>query len=114
MCIRDRVLMAPSAIAVVLAALGYKGFSTFLSNRGMQLLGRLSFPVYLLHWPLLLGLVPRFRYIFLSQGIDSRYVYALVTVVYITLTLLSAMAFEALIDARSIRLGKFIRSQITV
>jgi peptidoglycan/LPS O-acetylase OafA/YrhL len=54
----QQALLAPSSFALVVVALRSQRVARLFMHPAFQLLGRLSFPMYLLHWPLLLAFLP--------------------------------------------------------
>jgi peptidoglycan/LPS O-acetylase OafA/YrhL len=108
----QQLLMAPAAVASILAAQKHASIAAILSQPFTQFLGKLSFPMYLLHWPVLLALVPRFDAALAAHGAGPRLSLVLVTVAYLLCTVLLALPFEKIIDSRSIRWGRALRAVI--
>lgn len=108
----QQMLMAPAAVAAVLAAQKQASITALLNQPLTQFLGKVSFPMYLLHWPVLLGLIPRFHDAIAAHGAGPKLTMGLDTVAYLLCTVLLALSFEKIVDARAIRWGRTLRAAI--
>jgi len=110
----QQVLIAPAAVALVLLAMRHHRISAFFLHPSAQLMGRLSFPLYLLHWPLLLGVYPHIYAMFAYYNISSTISFALSAIIYLVVTIASSIIFEFFIDHPSTLLGRYLRRAITM
>jgi len=110
----QQALLAPAAVALVLVALRSQKPSGLFMHPASQLLGRLSFPIYLLHWPVLMALLPRLPVIQSDHAGLGWLSVGFACVAYLLLTFLLAYPFEKYIDAMAIGLGRKLRTSIMV
>jgi peptidoglycan/LPS O-acetylase OafA/YrhL len=82
---------------------------TFLSHERLRALGRLSFPIYLTHWPIIFG-VGSCSLLVLTPWVGGAPARALALVISITLTILAAICFEP-IDQIALRISRSWRRE---
>ena len=108
----QQALLAPGSIVLVIAALRYHNISLFFSHPVSKLLGRLSFPMYLLHWPILLAFLPYIQAAILKVGIGSRFSLLGSAAVFLLFSYLLCIPFERFVDASAVKWGRQLRSAI--
>ena len=81
----------------------------FLGQKGLRSLGRLSFPLYLTHWPIIFG-VGSFLLVASAPWIGLRAARCLAVVGSIALTAFAAVAFER-VDQAALRLSRAVRER---
>ena len=77
-----------------------------LSSRSMQWLGRLSFSIYLLHWPIMMSVGAIVYVHAFSMGPETAWLLAMI--VGGATTLLAASVFERVVDNQAISLSRFV------
>lgn len=107
-----QALMAPASVALVLLSLRTNRISLALLHPVVQILGRLSFPMYLLHWPILLGFVPYVQSK-LFNG-DSSFLSPIFVsfIIYLPAKFLFSIPFEMFVDTNAVKLGRKLRAAI--
>jgi len=100
-------LKIAGAILVFVAALGSERAERALTARPLLWLGKLSFPIYLVHWPVVCGVSTLF-YLAAAGGADSGFARFVAVVASVGLSLLAASAFHP-IDAVAIEAARQIR-----
>ena len=110
----QQALLAPAAVALVLVAQKSQSLSRLFMHPASQLLGRMSFPMYLLHWPILLAFLPFIHSLVAGGEAKSMISILSSAVVYLLATLLASFPFEKLVDVRAIQWGRQLRSAITL
>lgn len=106
----DRVLFWHTAGAVFLVAgvIGSAGASRMLNHRIPVYLGRVSFAIYLLHFPLILSVSFRVAELGQFMGLDY-WAYALLALIALLVVLFPlAEVFYRLVDVPSVRLADWI------
>ncbi|MES2905759.1 MAG: acyltransferase [Pseudomonadota bacterium] len=94
------------ASLLVAGVLTFQPAKIFLSNRLSRFLGRLSFSVYLLHFPLLIVLMTN---LFVTWGSASSAAYIATAIIYICTVYALGFVFTFMIDEPAIRLSHRIR-----
>ena len=95
--------------AILLTAAVTQGFGKpFFEHRAVQFLGRVSFPLYLLHFIVLCSLAARF---YLRFPISPVFLVANF-VVYVGVSLLCASMFERYVDRKAIRLAHWSTAKL--
>lgn len=110
----QQALLAPAAVALVLLAQKSEGLSRLFMHPASRMLGRLSFPMYLLHWPVLLGFLPLIHS--LVAGIEQERSWlstAICAGLYVVVTVTLSFPFEKLVDLKAIQWGRRLRGMIT-
>jgi peptidoglycan/LPS O-acetylase OafA/YrhL len=82
---------------------------TFLGHKRLSALGRLSFPIYLTHWPIIFG-VGSFSLVMLEPWTGSRTARLLAMAISIAATILAALCFEP-VDQIALRVSRAWRKQ---
>ncbi|HEY0799209.1 MAG TPA: hypothetical protein VGD54_00085, partial [Steroidobacteraceae bacterium] len=82
---------------------------TFLQHRRLSALGRLSFPIYLTHWPIIFG-VGSFSLVMLAPWAGARQARLLAMIISIVATIVAARCFEP-IDQIALRVSRASRKQ---
>ena len=82
---------------------------TFLGQKGLRVLGRLSFPIYLTHWPIIFG-VGSFLLVALAPWIGQKAARSLALVASVALTLFAAGYFER-VDQLALKLSRALRQR---
>jgi peptidoglycan/LPS O-acetylase OafA/YrhL len=82
---------------------------TFLAHERLSALGRLSFPIYLTHWPIIFG-VGSFSLVMLEPWTGSRTARLLAMAISIAATILAALCFEP-VDQIALRVSRAWRKQ---
>jgi peptidoglycan/LPS O-acetylase OafA/YrhL len=77
---------------------------TFLAHERLRALGRLSFPIYLTHWPIIFG-VGSFSLVVLSPWVGATPVRLVAWIVSVVLTILAATFFEP-VDQIALRVSR--------
>jgi peptidoglycan/LPS O-acetylase OafA/YrhL len=85
---------------------------TFLGHERLRALGRLSFPIYLTHWPIIFGL-GSFLLVTLSPWVGSLPARLLALIISVAVTILAATCFES-IDQIALRVSRNWRRQNVV
>jgi len=98
------------ALLVFLGLLRLPAAQALLATRPVQWLGRVSFAVYLLHWPVLTCVAGLVYAMALPLGTGAAL--ALAFAVGLAVTLALAEAFERLVDQRAIALSRRLRSPV--
>jgi peptidoglycan/LPS O-acetylase OafA/YrhL len=80
---------------------------TFLSNERLRALGRLSFPIYLTHWPIIFG-VGSFSLVMLAPWVGALPARFLAMTIGIVMTLLASRYFEP-VDQLALRVSRASR-----
>lgn len=118
-CRSPRLVWAPctphafkmvGAMAVFVAALGASGLEHLLNRRPFVVLGRLSFSLYLIHWPIVCGLCAAL-YVAIGGGADSVTGRTVAIVAAIVLSLAGASAFSR-VDAWAIASSQRLRAHL--
>lgn len=109
----QQALLAPAAVALVLVAEKSLAVSRLLIHPIPQLLGRLSFPMYLLHWPTLLAFLPFIHSLAAGGQEKSMLSISVSALLYVLITLLACYPFEKLVDLLAIHWGRQLRSAMT-
>lgn len=81
----------------------------FLSHERLSALGRLSFPIYLTHWPIIFG-IGSFSLLMLAPRVGVRPARLLALIISIAVTLIAARYFER-IDVMALRISRAWRKQ---
>jgi peptidoglycan/LPS O-acetylase OafA/YrhL len=81
----------------------------FLAHERLHVLGRLSFPIYLTHWPIIFG-VGSFSLLVLAPRVGALPARLLAFIISIVVTLLAARYFES-IDQIALRVSRAWRKQ---
>ena len=110
----QQVMLAPSALALVILALKSKKAIGFFMHPALQTLGRLSFPMYLLHWPLLLALFPLIKVNVVGVRSESPLLFSICALIYCLITLIASCLYEKFVDAAAINLGRRLRCAINI
>lgn len=82
---------------------------TFLGQKALRSLGRLSFPIYLTHWPIIFG-VGSFLLVWFAPWMGPKAARCLAVVASVVLTAFVAAGFER-IDQLALRLSRALREQ---
>ncbi len=82
---------------------------SFLGRKELRSLGRLSFPLYLTHWPIIFG-VGSFVLVASAPWIGLRAARCLALVTSVALTAFAAMAFER-VDQVALGLSRAVRER---
>jgi peptidoglycan/LPS O-acetylase OafA/YrhL len=82
---------------------------SFLAHERLQVLGRLSFPIYLTHWPIIFG-VGSFSLVVLAPRIGALPARFLAAMISIILTILTAKLFEP-VDQFALRVSRAFRKK---
>jgi peptidoglycan/LPS O-acetylase OafA/YrhL len=85
---------------------------TFLGHERLRALGRLSFPIYLTHWPIIFGL-GSFALLNLAPWVGARPARLLAMIISIAATILAARCFEP-VDQIALRVSRAWRKQKVV
>jgi peptidoglycan/LPS O-acetylase OafA/YrhL len=109
----QQALLAAAAVTLVLVVQRSQKITTIFIHLVSKLMGRLSFPIYLLHWPILLAFLPSIHSLVVRTVPSSGFSILISAVVYVLATLLSSIPFEKLVDARAIEWGRQLRSRIS-
>jgi peptidoglycan/LPS O-acetylase OafA/YrhL len=83
---------------------------TFLSHERLRALGRLSFPIYLTHWPIIFG-VGSFSLVLLAPRIGALPARLLAMIISIVVTILAARYFEP-VDQLALRVSRAWRKKV--
>ena len=109
------ILVAPAAISCIQLAVNDSAWKSFLSRKIFIKIGNLSFALYLLHWPVFLGILPQ-----LASFLNGRLEFSILTaklissVISLLLVYTLSILFYLYVDKPSIFLGRFIRDKISV
>ncbi len=118
-CERQRALWTPctphllkmvGAVLTLVAALGASGLEAMLTRRPFVSLGRLSFSLYLIHWPIVCGVCAAL-FLAIGGGEDSSWARAAAMAAAIVLSLVGAGLFSR-IDAWAIAASRRLRSDL--
>ena len=82
---------------------------TFLAHKRLSALGRLSFPIYLTHWPIIFG-VGSFSLVLLAPWTGPRTARLLAMIISITATIFAAKCFEP-VDQIALRVSRAWRKK---
>ena len=96
------------AMMAFVAALGSPGLAKILARQPFVALGRLSFSLYLIHWPIVVG-VCSVIFLAVGQGHDGVSARATAIVGAVALSLLGAEIFSS-VDAWAIAISRRMRS----
>lgn len=80
-----------------------------LAHKGLRALGRLSFPIYLTHWPIIFG-VGSFALLVLAPWVGTLPARLLALVLCVALTIVAARCFEP-VDQLALRVSRIWRRQ---
>ena len=107
-------LLTPAAFVAVQIALNSKMISSFLSKSLFVGLGTISFSMYLLHWPLLIGLLPKIASWLQVQFPfkNNLYLQLASLVVYFVILAITSVAFYELIDKFAIQFGRLLKRKV--
>lgn len=97
---------AVAAAMIVLSALLSRRFQSLLRTQICQFLGRISFSMYLIHFPIL-GSLGSTLYLGFGQG--SVLGFGVVLAVYLAVVLCVATMFEVVIDRNAVAFSKWLR-----
>ena len=109
------VIAAPAAICCIQLAVNNSAWKTFLSRKILIKIGDLSFALYLLHWPVFLGILPQF-----ASFLGGRFELSILVVklissaISLVLIFILSFFFYLYVDRPSIFLGRFVRNKISV
>ena len=81
----------------------------FLDHKRLRVLGRLSFPIYLTHWPIIFG-VGCFLFVVSAPWLGLRSARYLALVASIGLAVIVASAFER-VDQMALRVSRVLRER---
>ena len=81
----------------------------FLGQKGLRALGRLSFPIYLTHWPIIFG-IGSFLLVTFAPWIGPKPARCLVMVASVALTAFAAVGFER-VDQFALRVSRGLRER---
>lgn len=110
----QQALLAPAAIALVLLAQQSRQLAAVFMHPASQLLGRLSFPMYLLHWPVLLAFFPSLHSLVAGGEVKTIFTVLVGGAACLLVILLASLPFEKHVDVRAIQWGRTLRSSITI
>jgi peptidoglycan/LPS O-acetylase OafA/YrhL len=96
-----------AAALIVLAAISSPAFQTLLRSQICQFLGRISFSLYLIHFPILGSLAST---LFLHFGQNSAFGLCIVLAVYLAAVLIVATIFETLVDRNAVAVSRWVRN----
>ena len=83
---------------------------TFLAHERLRALGRLSFPIYLTHWPIIFGL-GSFSLVLLAPRVGALPARLLAMIISIVVTILAARYFEP-VDQLALRVSRAWRKRV--
>ncbi len=98
------------AVLLVAGVLGSPATSRFLGWAPFAWLGRISFSLYLLHWPLNFSLGLNGTKFFLDRGLPHNAALMAGLAVFLVVCFLAAEIFQRLVDGPSIRLARYVDS----
>jgi peptidoglycan/LPS O-acetylase OafA/YrhL len=106
--LRSNILLVwtGAATLIVLAALLSSAFQSLLQSRICQFFGRISFSLYLIHFPILGSLAAT---LFLSFGQNSAFGFCAVLAAYMATTIIAATMFETAVDRNAVAFSKWLR-----
>ena len=84
----------------------------FLGHQRLRALGRLSFPIYLTHWPIIFG-VSCFVFVASAPWLGARGARSVAMIAGVALALVAAVAFER-VDQYALRVSRVLREQKTL
>ncbi len=102
---KELVSIVPGAL-IVAFALSSAGLQRFLSRPALRLLGRWSFPVYLLHLPVLYGFTTHLFFFLRERGAGLPVAWAITFPATMAVLLFASWLMSELVDQPSTRLGK--------
>ncbi len=105
----DYVMRVYGASLFTVAIMQCEPVRQFLSHERLRALGRLSFPIYLTHWPIILG-VGSFSLLLLAPVVGALPARFLAVIISIVLTIIAALCFEP-VDQIALRVSRAWRKQ---
>jgi peptidoglycan/LPS O-acetylase OafA/YrhL len=105
----DYLMRVYGATVFTLAIMQCAPIRTFLAHDRLRALGRLSFPIYLTHWPVIFG-VGSFSLLVLTPWAGARPARLLAMIISIAVTLFAATCFEP-VDRIALRVSRAWRRQ---
>jgi peptidoglycan/LPS O-acetylase OafA/YrhL len=105
----DYLLRVYGASLFTLGIMQCAPIRAFLAHERLSALGRLSFPIYLTHWPIIFG-VGSFSLVMLEPWAGARVARVLAMLIAIAATVLAARYFEP-VDQIALRVSRAWRKQ---
>jgi peptidoglycan/LPS O-acetylase OafA/YrhL len=105
----DYLMRVYGATLLTLGIMQCVPIRTLLQHRHLSALGRLSFPIYLTHWPIIFGL-GSFSLLTLAPWTGARTARVLAVIISIVATLIAARCFEP-IDQIALRVSRAARKR---
>ena len=93
------------AMLILVAAKSSLPFRTMLSSKSFQFLGEISYPLYLIHFPLLMSVVCSSALALLHIGLPNSWTVALSLALFLAVSLLAAIGLLFVCDRPSIALS---------
>ena len=106
----DYLMRVYGATVFTLAIMQCAPIRTFLAHKRLSALGRLSFPIYLTHWPIIFG-VGSISLVFLAPWVGAVPARLLAMIIGITVTIIAAMCFEP-VDQIALRVSRAWRKKV--
>ncbi len=103
----DYLMRVYGATLLTLGIMQCAPLRTFLQHRWLSALGRLSFPIYLTHWPIIFGL-GSFSLVMLAPWAGAPQARLLAMIISIVATIVAARCFEP-IDQAALRVARSAR-----